>query len=242
MHPEDEWINITEASRRYRRSRPTITRLIKREGIETCRRGRSRLVNVADLEAVMPVISILEDRGVIGLIDDVLRVLYSYHHRLASSLAPGMQRPLNIEELRKGMIHHHLIAIAGHAFGERNEPKKELLERIDFVLQLLFRPPMTENYSIPRPFWETMLGQIISLAEFRSYDPAELISTGQAALRVKVDRSTIYRWMDEGHFRYVNDPRLGRTFVVLEDVEALVEESRLADGDGDQQDRGPPDR
>jgi len=74
---------------------------------------------------------------------------------------------------------------------------------------------------VPRSFWETDLGRMISMAKFRAYEPTELVSIGSAAQQLGVTRPTIYRWMDDRTLGYVRDEMSGRTFVVRADVENL---------------------
>jgi len=155
-------------------------------------------------------------------IDDALRVVYSHHHRLVTSLYPELERPLSIDELRAGRLGRDLSRLAALARGELREARSQVIERIDSVLQLLFWAPMSDDYQVPRSFWETDLGRMISMAKFRAYEPAELISIGHAAQRLGVTRPTIYRWMDDRHLGYVRDEMSGRTFVVVEDVEQLA--------------------
>jgi excisionase family DNA binding protein len=176
-----------------------------------------------------------------AIIDEALKVVYASHHRLVSSVFPGAQHPLNIKELRRGRLGRDLQAFAELAYGNRKEPKDQVNERVASVLQLLFWAPMAEDYQIPRSFWETELGRMISTAKYRAHEPSELVSVGQAAMRLRVTRPTVFRWMDEGHLNYVRDEQIGRTFVVLEDVEALLKWAEsTGDDEGGQQDRGPP--
>jgi excisionase family DNA binding protein len=51
------------------------------------------------------------------------------------------------------------------------------------------------------------------------------VSIGNAAQRLGVTRPTIYRWMDEKHLGYVRDEMSGRTFVVQQDIETLLQEA-----------------
>lgn len=159
-------------------------------------------------------------------IDEALRIVYSHHHRLVTRLFPDAERPLNIEALRSGPLGRDLSRLAALARGEMRESKETVLERIETVLQLLFWPPMAEDYSVPRAFWETGLGRMMSMAKYRAYEPAELVSIGTAAQRLGVTRPTIYRWMDERHLGYVRDEMSGRTFVVQRDVESLLTDSQ----------------
>ena len=158
-------------------------------------------------------------------IDEALRIVYSHHHRLVSKLFPDAERPLNMEVLRSGPLGRDLRKLAALARGEIREPKELVLERIETVLQLLFWPPMADDYSVPRSFWETPLGRMMSMAKYRAYEPSELVSIGTAAQKLGVTRPTIYRWMDERHLGYVRDEMSGRTFVVQRDVESLLSES-----------------
>jgi excisionase family DNA binding protein len=159
-------------------------------------------------------------------IDEALRIVYSHHHRLVTRLFPDAERPLNMDALRAGPLGRDLRILAQLARGEVREAKEIVLERIDSVLQLLFWPPMAEDYSVPRAFWESPLGRMMSMAKYRAYEPSELVSIGAAAQRLGVTRPTIYRWMDERHLGYVRDEMSGRTFVVQRDVDSLLSESQ----------------
>jgi excisionase family DNA binding protein len=160
------------------------------------------------------------------VIDEALRIVYSHHHRLVTRLFPDAERPLNIEALRAGPLGRDLTRLAQLARGEIRESKETVLERIETVLQLLFWPPMAEDYTVPRSFWETGLGRMMSMAKYRAYEPSELVSIGTAAQRLGVTRPTIYRWMDERHLGYVRDEMSGRTFVVSRDVDSLLQDSQ----------------
>jgi excisionase family DNA binding protein len=157
-------------------------------------------------------------------IDEAVKVVYSHHHRLVSRLFPDAERPLRIEELRAGPLGRDLSILAALARGEMREAKDQVLERIDTVLQLLFWPPMADDYQVPRSFWETPLGRMMSMAKFRAHQPSELVSIGNAAQRLGVTRPTVYRWMDERRLGYVRDEMSGRTFVVQRDVDAMLED------------------
>jgi excisionase family DNA binding protein len=153
--------------------------------------------------------------------DDALLLVYSHHHRLMRRLHPDTVRKLEIEDLRAGPMGQDLEKLAAIAQGEAREERDRVLEAIDSVLQMLFWPPASETYQVPRSFWETELGRMISMAKFRSYEPADLVSIGNAAQQLGVTRPTIYRWMDDRTLGYVRDEMSGRTFVVRDDVEVL---------------------
>lgn len=154
-------------------------------------------------------------------IDKWLRVVYSNHYRLMQRLQPEAIQHLTIEQLREGPLGQDLARLAALARGEVREEKDRVLEAIESVLQTLFWPPAAEDYTVPRSFWETDLGRMISMAKFRAYEPAELVSIGNAAQQLGVTRPTIYRWMDDRTLGYVRDEMSGRTFVVRQDVENL---------------------
>jgi excisionase family DNA binding protein len=161
-----------------------------------------------------------------GVIDDALRVVYSHHHRLVRRLFPDAERPLIIEELREGPLGRDLGRLAALARGEIREGKDVVLQAIEEVLQLLFWPPMADDYQVPRSFWETPLGRMLSMAKFRAHSPSELVSIGSAAQRLGVTRPTVYRWMDERRLGYVRDEMSGRTFVVQRDVESMMQDQQ----------------
>ncbi len=153
--------------------------------------------------------------------DDALLLVYSHHHRLMSRLHPDTIRNLDIDDLRAGPMGQDLQKLASIAQGESREARDRVLEAIDSVLQMLFWPPGSDSYQVPRSFWETELGRMISMAKFRSYEPSDLVSIGNAAQQLGVTRPTIYRWMDDRTLGYVRDEMSGRTFVVRDDVEVL---------------------
>jgi excisionase family DNA binding protein len=155
------------------------------------------------------------------VVDEALKLLYTQHHRLMSRLYPGAVQPLSLEQLRQGPLGQVLQRLASIAQGRISENRERTLEAIELVLQMLFWAPGAEDYSVPRSFWETDLGRLLSQAKFRAYEPGELVSIGTAAQQLGVTRPTIYRWMDERKLEYVRDEMSGRTFVVREGVEEL---------------------
>jgi len=156
-----------------------------------------------------------------NVVDEALKLLYSQHHRLMSRLYPGAVAALSLEQLRQGPLGQVLRRLALVAQGKLSENRERTLEAIELVLQMLFWAPGAEDYSVPRSFWETDLGRLLSQAKFRAYEPGELVSIGSAAQQLGVTRPTIYRWMDERKLEYVRDEMSGRTFVVREGVEEL---------------------
>lgn len=157
--------------------------------------------------------------------DDALLLVYSHHHRLMRRLHPDTVRKLEIEDLRAGPMGQDLDKLSAIAQGETREERERVLEAIESVLQMLFWPPGSDAYQVPRSFWETELGRMISMAKFRSYEPADLVSIGNAAQQLGVTRPTIYRWMDDRTLGYVRDEMSGRTFVVRDDVDVLRQHS-----------------
>jgi len=154
-------------------------------------------------------------------VDQALQLVYSHHHRLISQLHPPAFSPLSLDQLRQGPLGRDLLRLASLARGETREPKEGVLAAIDSVVQLLFWPAAADDYSVPRSFWDTDLGRMLALAKYRAYDPAELVSIGNAAQQLGVTRPTIYRWMDDRTLNYVRDDMSGRTFVVRRDIDNL---------------------
>ena len=127
------------------------------------------------------------------VVDQALQLVYSHHHRLISQLHPAAFSPLTLDQLRNGPLGQDLLRLASLARGEIREPKERVLDAIDSVVQLLFWPAAADDYSVPRSFWDTDLGRMLALAKYRAYDPAELVSIGNAAQQLGVTRPTIYR-------------------------------------------------
>jgi excisionase family DNA binding protein len=162
-----------------------------------------------------------EPRDYQEVIDQALQLVYSHHHRLLTRLYPQALQSLTMDQLRAGPLGHDLSRLATLARGQTREPKDQVLQAIDSVVQLLFWPAAADDYSVPRSFWDTDLGRMMALAKYRAFEPSELVSIGNAAQQLGVTRPTIYRWMDDRTLNYVRDDMSGRTFVVRRDIENL---------------------
>lgn len=154
-------------------------------------------------------------------IDEALKVLYAYHHRLISRVFPDAERPLHLDELRAGPLGQDLVVLDALARGARHESKAQVITRIDKLLQLLFWPPLADDYQVPYSFWDTPLGRLLAMAKFNAYTRAELLTVRAATRYLGVAKSTIYRWMHERRLGYVLDALSGRVFLVASDVAAL---------------------
>lgn len=141
-------------------------------------------------------------------------------------MAPSAYVPIKMADLRAGPLGKDLQRLAALANRQTREPKEHVLQAIESVLQLLFWPAAADDYSVPRSFWDTELGQMMALAKYRAFERNELVSIGNAAQQLGVTRPTIYRWMDDRTLNYVRDDMSGRTFVVRRDIENL---KRVAD-------------
>ena len=101
-------------------------------------------------------------------------------------------------------------------------PKVErVLQAIDAVLQVLFWPAAADDYSVPRLFWDTPVGRMLTLAKFRAYRPQDLISVDEAVRLLGVTTPTLYRWMEDRALDYVRDDTSNRTWIVRRDVDVL---------------------
>ncbi|MGH2533851.1 MAG: excisionase family DNA-binding protein [Thermomicrobiales bacterium] len=162
-----------------------------------------------------------EPREYQDVIDQALQLVYSHHHRLVTRLSPVAFQVLTIDQLRSGPLGQDLHRLAELARGKSREPKERVLTAIDAVVQLLFWPAASDDYTVPRSFWDTELGRMMAMAKFRAYESNELVSIGNAAQQLGVTRPTIYRWMDDRRLNYVRDDMSGRTFVVRRDIEYM---------------------
>lgn len=168
------------------------------------------------------------------LVDQVLQLSYSHIHRLVSQTCPWMFEPQSLDRLRSAPLGHDLKWLVDVARGETREPKERVLSRIESVLQLLFWPAATDDYVVPRSFWDTTLGQMLVTAKYRAFDPAELVGIGTAAALLGVTRPTIYRWLEDRTLNWVRDDASGRTFVVRRDIDNLIRVARALMGAEDQ--------
>ncbi len=157
-------------------------------------------------------------------IDQALQVVATDERRLATHLRLSAVRPPSVEQLRDGPLGRDLTRLALVARGRVRESPERVLAAVEAVLQFLFWPAGADDYVVPRAFWATDLGQLLARAKLRAFDPAELVSIGEAARRLGVTRPTVYRWMDERRLDSVRDEASGRTFVVRRDVDRLLAE------------------
>lgn len=165
------------------------------------------------------------------IIDQALLALGSQQYRLAKRLSPRSPAPLTLDQLHQSELGQDLGRLSAISKGEIRADRQQVLTVIDDVLSVLFTPPWGDDYSVPRSFWESDFGRMLSMAKYRAYEPTDLISIGNAAQQLGVTRPTIYRWMDDRTLGYVRDEMSGRTFVVREDVEALRQEGGAPAGD-----------
>ncbi len=193
---------------------------------------RQIVADLPDLPPVEPTLDIPAEYR--AIIEEGLQLIYIQYYRITSRLAPSAMSRLSIEQLRAGPLGEDLTHLAQVAAGLLQADRAMVLGAIDSVLQLLFTPAeVTPFYSgIPRAFWQTGLGQMISLAKLRTFKARELMSIGEAAEYLGVARPTIYRRMDDRTLDWVSDGVKGRTFVVRDDVEAMkvgMEAARAAE-------------
>jgi excisionase family DNA binding protein len=119
-----------------------------------------------------------------------------------------------------------LRQIAQIASGAEVQQRETVLTLIEDLLQLFFWPAASDDYSVPRSFWDSELGRMLALTKFRSYQAKELMSISDAAKRLGVTRPVVYRWLEDRTLSYVRDDATGRTYVVARDVENIVAVAR----------------
>lgn len=154
-------------------------------------------------------------------IDTALWQVYRLHRLLRSRLETTPSEELPLETLRDGPLGRDLQHLAAYAQGQVFEDSRLVRSTIDSVLEILFWPTAADDYTVPRPFWDTDLGKLLSRAKLRAYAPNELISIDDAAQILGVTPPTIYRWMDDRTLGWVRDDSNGRTWVVRHDVSHL---------------------
>jgi excisionase family DNA binding protein len=154
-------------------------------------------------------------------IDKALLQAYRMHRLLVSRLAANPDEELPLEELRNGPLGRDLQHLAAYAQGLVFEDSRLVRSAIDSVLQILFWPTAADDYTVPRTFWDTDLGKLLSRAKLRAYTPGELISIDEAAQILGVTAPTIYRWMDDRTLGWVRDDLNGRTWVMRRDIDQL---------------------
>ncbi len=164
-----------------------------------------------------------------AIIDQALQVIYSQCYRLASRLAPDALRPLTMAELRNSPIGQDLVRLVEVARGLRQEPANDVLTAIQSILDTLFWPTATEEYVVPKSFWETELGVLLATAKRRALEAEGLIEASEAAARLGVSRSMILRWVEDGSLSGVLDNESGWTLIsrrAIERMELVASELR----------------
>jgi excisionase family DNA binding protein len=154
-------------------------------------------------------------------IDQALQLVAADAQRLATHLRLTAVVPLTPEELRQGPLGQDLVRLSLVARGRHREAPEAVLTAVEAILHFLFWPAGADEYTVPRSFWQSDLGQLLARAKLRAFEPQDLLSIGEAARRLGVTRPTIYRWMDERVLDSVRDETSGRTFVVRRDVERI---------------------
>ncbi len=244
-------ISIGQAAKHYDVSRRTLERWIhdgRLDAIPDPKDGRQRLVEseaVERLVAMMPKHHARQEGAPTGddtrqgfgdqpptaedslesqylqAIDDTLHLLYSQDCWLAAQLHPDAVPSLTLEQLREGALGHDLRLLAAIAQDQAYESHRDVLLTIDAVLQVLFWPAAADDYYVPRLFWDTPLGRMLTLAKFRAYRPQDLISVDEAGRLLGVTTPTLYRWMEDRTLDYVRDDTSNRTWIVRRDVDVL---------------------
>lgn len=152
------------------------------------------------------------------IIDAALRIVYSQYYRLGQKLSTRPPQVLRIEDLRQGLLGQELRYLADVASQRIEADADAVFAAISSVLQALFWPPAPDNFEVPRAFWDTSLGTMLSLAKLRCYSTADLVGIGEAAHILDVSRPTIYRWMDDSTLDYVRDSLSDRIFLIRSSV------------------------
>ena len=176
------------------------------------------------------------------IIDVALRIVYSQYYRLGQKLSTRPPQVLRIEEVRQGLLGQDLRYLADVAAQRKPADSDGVRAAIDSVLQALFWPPAPDDYSVPRSFWDTPLGGMLSLAKRRCFTAMDLVGIGEAAAIIGVSRPTIYRWMDDGTLDYVRDDPSGRIFLIRRgvlEIKRQVADARAAGDDAEKAATGP---
>jgi excisionase family DNA binding protein len=206
-------------------------RLIESQAVESLvdnmpkRTASHRESGVTDQSKLTEVLRLASEQEVAAqyhhAVDTILMRVYGRHQRLISYLHPDIHAELTLDELHKGPLGRDLQSLAAYALSRTHEPGNVILLVIDLVLQSLFSPAAAESFTIPRSFWDTDLGRMISRAKLRALRPDDLVSVDDAERMLGVTTPTVYRWMDDRTLGWVRDDANGRTWVVRRDVENL---------------------
>ncbi len=129
-------------------------------------------------------------------------------------------------ELRRSPIGTDLLFLGRVANGEEHTDLQQVFQKVDAILELLFRLPGEDQYLVPRSFWEEPLGKLLSQAKLHTVDASELMTIGNAASQLGVSRPTIYRWMEDGTLDSFHDAANGRVYVRRQSIEAMQETER----------------
>lgn len=153
--------------------------------------------------------------------DKALLQVDAMRRRLYSQLVNGDAPDLSLEELRGGPLGQELERLVAYVEGQTHGDDRRIRVAVETVLQVLFWPTATSDYTVPRAFWGTDLGRLLSRAKLQTFHPHELVLIEDAAPVLGVTKPTLYRWLDDRTLDYAVDDHTGRIWIVRQSLEQL---------------------
>ncbi|MBV9231560.1 MAG: helix-turn-helix domain-containing protein [Chloroflexi bacterium] len=100
--------------------------------------------------------------------------------------------------------------------------RDELINKVSFVLTLLFSDPLTGQVKIPLDFWRTPFGALINAANRRFIHSliTPMLNPSDAAREADVSRQTIYTWIEQGKLLPIWE--YGHLFIIDDELQRVA--------------------
>lgn len=155
-------------------------------------------------------------------IDQALQLVYAENRRLSGLLGLVPAITPCLADLLRSPLGIDLQRLADYGLGRTNEHPDDVLAAVESTLQVLFWPTAASDYTIPGPFWRTILGRMLARAKQRALSADGFIGIAATARLLGVDHATVERWIDDRLLESVPSASGRQTLIGRRSVERLL--------------------
>lgn len=166
-------------------------------------------------------------------IDDVLRLVATYHASLGAELGDHTTTR-SLIAMRQAPLGRKLQRLAAAARDRYDGDTVALRTEAYDVISLLLQSLAVSDHDVPAWFWQTAIGQILAAAIYRTYSADQLLCLASAAERLDTDQESVEALLAKGTITAVRD-ETGKPFIPVAQIERLRTVARAFDGTA-----GPP--